>query len=264
MIHLFKITLKTALLAFILYGCESNQLVAPIDCDLEGPSLMLVDKSNANCGESDGTVELSATGGQGNLVFSSDDLPEQNDGAFTGLPAGAHSFFVTDENLCRSELIVTIGNEDGVSISTVDLIDAGCGVNTGELKISATGGVRPYSYKVDDSSFQSDSIFTSLSEGSHTVQVKDDSGCEFSQEVEVMSGISLSSHISPIISNNCAVSGCHNGSQFPDLRQPSSIIANANRIKVRTGNRSMPQGGTLTQLQIDQISCWVGDGALDN
>lgn len=262
---LHKILLRLSLLAPIIYSCESNQLEAPIDCELSGPSLTLVDKSNANCGESNGTVELSASGGQGLLVFSSDNLVEESDGVFSGISAGTYSFFVTDEQLCESELIVTIENTDGVSISNVEVVSPGCDNNDGQLEIIAEGGSEPYSYKLDDGAFQAGSTFADLSTGSYTVQVQDDAGCEFSQEVEVVIGISLSTHISPIISTNCAISGgCHNGSQSPDLRENAGIISSASRIKARTSNMSMPLGRTLSQTQIDQIACWVDNGAPNN
>ena len=81
-------------------------------------------------------------------------------------------------------------------------------------------------------------------------------------------GTSFSEKIQPIISMNCAVSGCHvNGQQRPALETYDQIAANANRIKSRTANGTMPpsiSGLSLSQEEIDAISCWVDDGALDN
>ncbi len=78
-------------------------------------------------------------------------------------------------------------------------------------------------------------------------------------------GVNWSATISPIISNSCAIAGCHvpgTGRQnFLDL---ATVQANASEIKIRTGNRTMPQTGTLTADQISQIACWVDDGAVDN
>ncbi|MCX8489943.1 MAG: 2-polyprenyl-6-methoxyphenol hydroxylase, partial [Cyclobacteriaceae bacterium] len=73
------------------------------------------------------------------------------------------------------------------------------------------------------------------------------------------------SQIKPIIDTNCAISGCHvSGGIRTDLSQLSVIQSSASSIKTRTGNKSMPIGRTLTQAQIDQIACWVDDGALNN
>lgn len=78
------------------------------------------------------------------------------------------------------------------------------------------------------------------------------------------SGISFEDTIKPIIEENCAIAGCHNGSQNPDLRSFTEITSNKERIRIRTSQRSMPLGRTLTQAQIDAIECWVEQGALNN
>ena len=84
-------------------------------------------------------------------------------------------------------------------------------------------------------------------------------------EIEVdCNEVSFETDIAPIIENNCAISGCHGGNISPDLRNFSTIQARANRIKIRTQNRTMPRGRSLTQMEIDQIACWVDGGALDN
>ncbi len=264
MTYILKNTIKVMSLVFIIASCESNQLVTPMDCSTSGPSITLVDKSDTDCGAANGTVELSASGGQGILNFSANNLIATSEGVFTGLPAGSYTFIVTDEQSCQSEIVVSIRNIDGVSIDEVDVKGAGCDNNEGELIMTASGGLEPYTYKLDDGSFQTENTFTNLSSGNYTIHVKDDAGCEFSQEAQIVSGISLSANIAPIIASNCAISGCHNGNQFPDLRSNTAIISNANRIRIQTGNRSMPIGRTLSQTQIDQISCWVSDGAPNN
>lgn len=74
--------------------------------------------------------------------------------------------------------------------------------------------------------------------------------------------ISFSNVIKPIIDQNCT--DCHGGSRSPDLRTYSNISRNANRIKAEVTSRRMPQGGSLTNEEIEQIRCWIESGALDN
>ena len=84
-----------------------------------------------------------------------------------------------------------------------------------------------------------------------------------SEEVDC-SEVTYSANISTIIEANCAISGCHAGSVSPDFREFNTIQSKSDRIKVRTQNRTMPKNGSLTQQEIDQIACWVDNGALDN
>lgn len=74
--------------------------------------------------------------------------------------------------------------------------------------------------------------------------------------------VSFRTTVKPIIDNNCI--SCHNGSRSPDLRTYAGIKASASSVSARVANRSMPQGGSLSQEQIDNIVNWVNQGALDN
>jgi len=80
--------------------------------------------------------------------------------------------------------------------------------------------------------------------------------------------ISLEDDIQPIVTTNCAISGCHiSGGQPPDLSSRQQIANRATRIKVRTQNGSMPppsSGLSLSNQEIKQISCWVDAGANQN
>lgn len=73
---------------------------------------------------------------------------------------------------------------------------------------------------------------------------------------------SFSNDIEPIIANNCL--SCHSGTQFPDLRTYQGVSSNAGIVKTQVVNRTMPIGGSLTNNEIDLISCWVDNGAPNN
>ncbi len=75
--------------------------------------------------------------------------------------------------------------------------------------------------------------------------------------------VSFSSVIQPIIQTNCAISGCHvSGTGLPNFQDVNQIKFNAVEIKDRTRSLDMPRGGgSLSQEEIDLISCWVDSGA---
>ena len=75
--------------------------------------------------------------------------------------------------------------------------------------------------------------------------------------------ITFSANVKPIIDANCVQ--CHgNGGNFPNLTTYNGVSSNAGLVKSEVVSRSMPQGSSLTQSEIDAISCWVDAGALDN
>ena len=69
--------------------------------------------------------------------------------------------------------------------------------------------------------------------------------------------------ILPIIETNCAIPGCHTfGTQRVNFEIFVNIQDIADDIKSRTTSGDMPKGGgSLSQEEIDQISCWVDSGA---
>jgi hypothetical protein len=244
-------------------GCADHQLPAPQSCSDDPVVLELISVVDSDCALKNGSVEVKASGGTGSYVFRLDGGETQTASVFLNVGAGVHEVSATDDQDCVSIVQATVQNKDGLNI-TFQTADAGCKGFNGTITIEAVDGVEPYQYKINASSFSTNNVFTNLSPGNHTVVVKDDTGCELTQTIKVKSGISYASKIAPIISSNCAINGCHNGSQFPDFRQFANVQGNAAQIKTLTGSRVMPAEGSLTQAEIDMIACWVDDGAAAN
>jgi hypothetical protein len=83
--------------------------------------------------------------------------------------------------------------------------------------------------------------------------------------------ISFASDVKPIIEQKCAISGCHNGDNGPDINW--NVFANFKNHGAEVQDRiTRPQGtaghmpaiGSLTDEQIQTIYCWVAQGAQNN
>jgi hypothetical protein len=73
--------------------------------------------------------------------------------------------------------------------------------------------------------------------------------------------------IQPIISGNCASAGCHGDGSTNgpgELTTYTKIKNAAGSIKSAVVAKRMPKGGSLTEAQIQKISCWVDGGAQNN
>lgn len=244
-------------------GCSSSDVTPPVDCDAEGPAIQVTSADDSECNQQTGFIEVAATGGMGNYQFSINGGAFQASPLFESLGAGSYTVLVRDENGCDASLSHSVNNKDGVNL-TLQTTEAGCGSSAGTITAVPDGGEAPYTYNINNGSFQDTPEFTNLAAGEYVIVIRDQTGCESSQSVRVNSGISFANTIQPIITNSCAINSCHNGNQFPDFRVFKNIHDNAANIKRLTGDGTMPDEGSLTQQQIDQIACWVDDGALDN
>jgi hypothetical protein len=262
MIKLKHLTILT--LGFIVFwSCTYEKEPIPDEC-LGNIILVLDSKLDSSCGGSDGSISLNATGGEGIYTFSLNGGTAQASPVFNSLSAGSYTVVASD-GICSAEFSIEILNADGVN-AMVQASQSSCDNSTGSIVVNATGGIGPYEYKLGTGSFQSGDTFNALAPGNYVVFVKDATGCQVELQSKVKSDVAFAS-IKAIIQTNCAVSGCHNGSQSPDLTNNNIIVSNANRIQSRTAVRTMPpssSGRSLTQTEIDQIACWVADGASTN
>lgn len=244
-------------------SCESDKEDPGIDCSESDLSIDVIEFVKSDC-DVPGSVSLEATGGEGDYSYSLDGTSFQESTIFDNLFAGNFVFSVKDDVGCIANVPFTLESEPtGITLNlTAD--ESNCISNTGSITAQATGGVGTLSYSLDGGTFNSAISFSGISPGDHTVTVKDEDDCSVSKTVQVVTNTSLARDIMPIVMKDCAISGCHNGSQFPRLTTASEVRQNAARIRSETQTGSMPRDRTLTQEEIDLIACWVDDGAEDN
>ena len=259
-----RIFVVIALVSTVVWlGCENETIEGPVDCDENPVMLELVSVQPANCAEKNGSIEVAASGGNGEYSFSIADGAKQTTSVFNGLGAGEYEIMVLDGNQCGDTLVVMIDSESGLDM-TVETQAAGCKSANGTVTVNGASGTPPYQYKIGNGSFGTTNTFTGLAAGVHSLVVKDAAGCEVTKSARVLSGVSYAVSIKGIIETKCAIDECHNGTQFPDFRQFKNIHDNAAQVRNLTADRTMPEDGTLTQEQIDLIACWVNDGAQNN
>jgi hypothetical protein len=138
----------------------------------------------------------------------------------------------------------------------------------GIISVSATGSTG-FTYSVDGNAYQASGTFNDITAGNHNISAKDGSGCIKTASVTVTnsSAGTLFTAVKSMMQTNCAVSGCHNGTQSPNFTEECNIVNNWSLIKTRavdgagTSNQ-MPQPplAPLSQVDRDKISSWVNAG----
>jgi large repetitive protein len=134
-------------------------------------------------------------------------------GALTvrGLKAGDHYFFlvVSGPELCarppfEAEVTVYDPLQASLAISDEQCFDA----NDGNIEVTASGADGKYEYSINGGSFSNQNVFTNLSPGLYTIEVRSANGCAFTITGEVKEVLA------PITTNN------------PDRIRPSCDLPN--------------------------------------
>ena len=165
-------------------GCQTVYSGNPvIIINIAGPAISLVSHTDATCGNNNGTITITASGGTPPLQYSIDNgTTWQTSDVFNNLAPGSYTVVIDDLNGCQaaySSNPVIIINLPGPDITQVDHVDASCGNDNGSITITASGGAPPIQYSIDNgTTWQPASVFNSLAPGSYTVIVKDVNDCE--------------------------------------------------------------------------------------
>ncbi|MGD0712146.1 MAG: PKD domain-containing protein [Bacteroidales bacterium] len=146
-----------------------------------GPAVTISGTTNASCGQSNGTIDITVTGGTPPYMFNWNSSPPQNGQNLLNVPAGNYIVFVIDANGCTTSVSITVGQNAGPSASASSVNDT-CNQSKGTAIVIASGGSGTYSYLWSNG--QTTSTITHLTAGTYTVTISDGS-CSASASVIV-------------------------------------------------------------------------------
>jgi hypothetical protein len=132
------------------------------------------------CGQSDGAIDITVTGGLGLTYLWSNGATTED---LIGIPAGTYTVVVTDNSNCSVTITASVLNQTGAfAISASNVIDDDCNQSNGSINIDVVGA-GPYTYAWD--SGQTTQDITGLSAGTYTVVVSDGAGCLLTETFQV-------------------------------------------------------------------------------
>ena len=123
-------------------------------------------------------VTITASGGTGNLEYSSDGINFQNSNTFSDLPNEIYTFVIKDVNGCMETTVLEINLITNASTS---INDVSCfGFSDGSISITQVEGGSPdYQYSLDGINFQVESFFEGLVANDYQVWIMDATGSVF-------------------------------------------------------------------------------------
>jgi gliding motility-associated-like protein len=125
-------------------------------------------------GKSTGEVVLNASGGTPPYRYSKNGTAFQTSATFGALPAGSYTFTVRDAVSATAIVDAVISEPPVLVLSLTSQKNlTSYNSNTGEVVLKGTGGIEPYQYSKDGTTYQSSATITGLAAGVYTFTVKD-------------------------------------------------------------------------------------------
>ncbi|MGB1073068.1 MAG: hypothetical protein ACPGYZ_03160 [Flavobacteriales bacterium] len=139
-----------------------------------------VDVTPPSCaGGADGTVLLFPDGGSSVFDVQFNGELVNVEVPVTGLSAGTYSVYVSDDTGCEAEFDVVVDDLPEVTLEVWVLEEAPCAGGTGDIALTAAGGVGPYSVEgaFGNETFDLDIPLDGIPAGSGMVTIVDANGC---------------------------------------------------------------------------------------
>ncbi len=170
-------------------GCKDS-ITKPVTTDAAiTPSIT---PTPATCGNSNGALNASATGGNGVYTYSWN--TNQTGALQTGLPADNYTLTVTDGTGCTSSAVGIVNSSGSAGTAAIQPpVNITCaGLTNGSATVNITGGTGTYTYvwsngvtTMTSQSVSSSNTATGLAAGTWTVSVTDASGCKTTSNASI-------------------------------------------------------------------------------
>lgn len=166
------------------FGCITPVLSTSIAA---GPSIATTaTKTDALCnGSATGTITVAQPSvGTAPFEYSLDGITWQASNVFNGLAAGTYTVYFREGGGCQGTVPITVA-EPTVLATSVSASAAICNAQSnGTLLVAANGGVSPYQYSIDGTTWQAGNMFN-VPAGNYTITIRDANGCISTQNATV-------------------------------------------------------------------------------
>ncbi len=133
------------------------------------------------CSANNGTITVTASAGTAPYTYQLGAATPQTSNVFTGLAAGTYTITVRDNAGCTRTITRTVTSSTVVFATTAPVAASCTGATNGSVTVTPTNGTGPYTFVLDGVTTQTgatNTVFTNLTTGSHTVVITDNpTGC---------------------------------------------------------------------------------------
>ncbi|SEQ39436.1 SprB repeat-containing protein [Neolewinella agarilytica] len=171
---------------------------------LTGPeNVELIANTPTSCGENNGALEVSASGGTAPFTFRWSHDPELEGAIASGLAGGTYTVILTDANNCTVSADFAVAGSETPLVSMDQTTEPSCGNENGSITVSATGLTPPFSYRWSHNETLNAPMAAGLAAGDYSVTITGANGCsaEISTSLEDSEGVSA--EVSNLVDTRC-------------------------------------------------------------
>ncbi|MBL7722823.1 MAG: gliding motility-associated C-terminal domain-containing protein [Chitinophagaceae bacterium] len=166
------------------FGCITPVLSTSIAA---GPPIATTaTKTDALCnGSATGTITVAQPSvGTAPFEYSLDGITWQASNIFNGLAAGSYTVYFREGSGCQGNLSIIVAEPTALATSVAASAAICNAQSNGTLIVAANGGVSPYQYSIDGTTWQGSNMF-SVPAGNYTITIRDANGCISTQNATV-------------------------------------------------------------------------------
>lgn len=208
--------------------------------------------TNATCGSSNGSVNVSVLNGIAPVTFSWSNGATTED--LTNVGAGQYILTATDANGCSASATFLVNNTGSLAL-TETVTNATCfGGANGAISVVPSGGTQPYS--LSWSNGQTGADISGLAAGNYTVTLSDGNGCQYSEIITVGQNAAI---VPILVSSSDELCNTNNGSIDISVSGGNGSYAYSWSNGSSAQDLSDLNGGSYSVLVTDGLGC-TGSG----
>jgi hypothetical protein len=177
-------------------NCSKSKTIEILDASEMG--IVSVVNTPPSCFNANGGISVTISGGTAPFYYLLDsgftDVSYENTFVATGLTSGGYTLKITDAALCEVESLITLTSVNGMSSVDIIGVNSSCSNIGGNITINTNGGIGPFTFglitpsgnTITNTSSSSSFTFSSLSGGTYTAYVSDSAGCNYSEEITII------------------------------------------------------------------------------
>jgi large repetitive protein len=189
--------------SYLLYVKDANGCVLTQDIAIQKAGTVVGSVRGITCfGAHDGSISLLTVGATDYTEYSiNGGRSYQKEPVFVNLDGGFYNIWVRHSQGCFITIdSVRVNEPEQIKATVTQLTKAIGRESNGSAMVSGvSGGIKPYTYKINSGTFSADTVFASLATGTHVLTVRDERGCEevFSFTIDGLVDIDIPNAFTP-------------------------------------------------------------------